>query len=136
MDKIKVEICCGTACYLLGAANLMSIEDEIPAEFRDKVEVEARTCLELCEKENLGGAPYVRFNGEEIMAQATNEKVLAKPAFSLSSFTFIKRLFSSSSLSAIRVVSSAYLSLLIFLPAILIPACASCSPAFLMMYSA
>ena len=41
-----------------------------------------------------------------------------KPAFSLSSFTFIKRLFSSSSLSAIRVVSSAYLRLLIFLPAI------------------
>ena len=32
-----------------------------------------------------------------------------KPAFSLSSFTFIKRLFNSSSLSAIRVVLSAYL---------------------------
>ena len=32
-----------------------------------------------------------------------------KPTFSLPSFTFIKRLFSSSSLSAIRVVSSAYL---------------------------
>ena len=43
-----------------------------------------------------------------------------KPASSLSSFTFIKRLFSSSSLSAIRVVSSAYLGLLIFLPASLI----------------
>ena len=41
-----------------------------------------------------------------------------KPTFSLSSFTFIKKLFSSSSLSAIRVVSSAYLRLLIFLPAI------------------
>ena len=40
-----------------------------------------------------------------------------KPAFSVCSFTFIKRLFSSSSLSAIRVVSSAYLRLLIFLPA-------------------
>ena len=59
-----------------------------------------------------------------------------KPTFSLSSFTFIKRLFSSSSLSAIRVVSSAYLRLLIFLPAILIPACASSSQTFLMMYSA
>ena len=47
-----------------------------------------------------------------------------KPAFSLYSFTFIKRLFSSSSLSAIRVVSSAYLRLLIFLQAILIPSCA------------
>ena len=39
-----------------------------------------------------------------------------KPAFSLSSFTFIKMLFSSS-LSKIRVVSSACLRLLIFLPA-------------------
>ena len=59
-----------------------------------------------------------------------------KPTFSLSSFTFIKRLFSSSSFSATRVVSSAYLWLLIFLPAILIPACASFSLAFQMMYSA
>ena len=59
-----------------------------------------------------------------------------KPIFSLSSFTFIQRLYSSSSLSAIRVVSSAYLRLLIFLPAILIPACASSRPVFLMMYSA
>ena len=48
----------------------------------------------------------------------------------------VKKLFSSSSLSAIRVVSSAYLRLLVFLPAILIPACASSSSAFLMMYSA
>ena len=48
----------------------------------------------------------------------------------------IKRSFSFSSLSAIRVVSSAYLRVLIFLLAILIPACASSSPAFLMMYSA
>ena len=59
-----------------------------------------------------------------------------KPTFSLSSFTFIKRLFSSSSLSAIRVGSSVYLRLLIFLPAILIPACASSSTVFLIIYSA
>ena len=59
-----------------------------------------------------------------------------KPTFSLSTFTFIKRRFSSSSLSAIRMVSSAYLRLLIFLWAILIPAYASSSPTFLMMYSA
>ena len=58
-----------------------------------------------------------------------------KPAFSLFPFTFIKRLFSSSSLSAVRVVSYAYLRLLIFLPAILIPSCASFSPAFSLMYS-
>jgi len=56
-----------------------------------------------------------------------------KTAFSLLSFAFIKRLFSSSSLSAIRVVSSEYLRLLIFLLAILIPACASSNPAFCMI---
>ena len=51
-------------------------------------------------------------------------------------FTFIKRLFSSSSLSGIKVMLSAYLRLLIFLPTNLIPACASSSPAFCRMYSA
>ena len=67
----------------------------------------------------------------------------ALPALSHSSFTYIKRLFSSSSLATVRVVSCAYLRLLIFLPAILIPPCASsiqfCSSfslAFHTLYSA
>ena len=51
-------------------------------------------------------------------------------------FHFVKRFFSCSSLSAIRVVSSAYLRLLIFLPVILVTACASSSLAFHMMYTA
>ena len=58
-----------------------------------------------------------------------------KPTFSLSSFTFIKRLFRCLTFS-VRVVSSVYVRLLIFLLATLIPACASSSPAFLRMYSA
>ena len=58
-----------------------------------------------------------------------------KPVFSLSSFTFIKRLFSSL-FSTIRVVLSAYLRLLIFFLAVLIPARASSSLAFHMTYSA
>ena len=59
-----------------------------------------------------------------------------KSPFPLSSFILIKRLLSSSSLSAVRVVSSAYLRLLIFLPAVLIPACASSSPEFHRLCSA
>ena len=53
----------------------------------------------------------------------------------LSSFTFLKRL-NSSSPSAIRAVPSADLRLLIFLPAILCSACTTYSPALLMTYSA
>ena len=59
-----------------------------------------------------------------------------KPAFSLSSFTSLRGFLVPLHFSAIRVVSSAYLRLLIFLPAILIPASASSNLAFLMMYSA
>ena len=59
-----------------------------------------------------------------------------QPTFPLFSFTLIKRLFSSSSLSVIRRVSSAYLRLLLFLLAILIPACDPSLLAFCMMYSA
>ena len=59
-----------------------------------------------------------------------------KLAFSLSPFTFIKRLFSFSLLSAIRMISSAYLRLLMFLLASLISACVSSSLAFHVMYSA
>ena len=57
-----------------------------------------------------------------------------KPAISLSYFT-LKRLFSFSSLSAIKVVSTTYLRLLMFLPPVWIPVCDSSSLAFLMMCS-
>ena len=60
----------------------------------------------------------------------------SKTAFLLSSFTSIGKLFRSSSISVIKVVSSVYLRLLIFLKAILIPDWVSSSPAFHMMYSA
>ena len=94
-------------------------------------------------------SPKIKFVTVSIVSPSTCHEVMGPDAmilvfwmlsfkltFSLSSFTFIKRLFSSSSLSAIRVVSSAYLRLLIFLLAILIPACASSNPAFHMTYSA
>jgi NADH:ubiquinone oxidoreductase subunit E len=78
MEKVKLEICCGTACYLLGAAKLMNIEEELPGNLKDKVDIQARTCLGLCDRDQLGGAPYVKFNDTEIMGKATVEKVLSR----------------------------------------------------------
>ena len=37
MDTVKVEICCGTACYLLGAAKMMDIESQLPEGCRGRV---------------------------------------------------------------------------------------------------
>ena len=64
------------------------------------------------------------------------QRLSFQPAFSLSSFPFIKRLFSFSLFSVIRVMPSAYLRLLIFLLAVLISTCASASPEFHKIYSA
>ena len=78
MEKVKIEICCGTACYLLGAAALMELEESLPADLKDKVEFEAKSCLGACEDDRLGGAPFVRFNGTEMMSKATPGKVVDK----------------------------------------------------------
>ena len=59
-----------------------------------------------------------------------------KLAFSFSSFIFIKRLFSSSSLSAVRVVVICISQVIDISPSNLIPACVSSSPVFSMMHSA
>ena len=76
----------------------------------------------------------------EVMGPDTKIFVLWMLSFKstliLSSFTFIKRLSSSYLFSAIRVVSSAYLKLLIFLLVIFILVCVSSSLAFCMMYYA
>ena len=78
MDKVNVEICCGTACYLLGAAKLMELEENLPEDLKGKVEFEAKTCLGMCNDDRLGGAPYVRFNGEEVMSNATVDAVVMR----------------------------------------------------------
>ena len=77
--------------------------------------------------------------GPGTMISFFNVKVLSQfftLLFSLHQQALFWGPLSSSSLSAIKVVSSAYVRLLTFLPAILITACASFSLAFHMMYSA
>ena len=63
-------------------------------------------------------------------------KVELKTSFITLRFHLDQEAFSYSLLSAIMLVSSAYLRLLIFLSTILIPACASSSPPFFLIYSA
>ena len=72
----------------------------------------------------------------EVMGPCFFSYLVLSWLFHSSSFTLDKRLFSSSSLTAVRVVSSTYLRLFMFLPPVLIPACNSPSLAFLIMSSA
>ena len=40
MEKIKVSICTGTACFVMGSSEIMLIEEKLPEDLKDKVEVE------------------------------------------------------------------------------------------------
>lgn len=77
MKKIKVSICTGTACFVMGASEIMLLEEELPPELRDMVEIEGVTCLDLCKDAACGKAPFVRIN-DEILAQATLLSVLER----------------------------------------------------------
>ena len=96
----------------------------------------------ILEPKKIKYATVSNFSHLFAMNDGTDARILVfwmlsfKPDFSLSSFIFVKRLFCSSSLSTIRVVSSSYLRLLIFLLVILIPAYDSFSLPSCMMCSA
>jgi NADH:ubiquinone oxidoreductase subunit E len=77
MKKFHLEICCGTTCFMLGANQLMNIENEMPADLRAQTDVRALPCLGLCNDKELSGAPYVKLNGE-VIEKATAEKIFAK----------------------------------------------------------
>lgn len=66
MEKIKIEICMGTTCFVMGGENLQNIAEILKKKYADKIEVEAVRCLELCSKDAFYKAPYVRVGGEVI----------------------------------------------------------------------
>lgn len=63
MEKLQVEICMGTACHIFGSSELLRVEDFIPDEEKDSVEVKAVPCLSACNDDNFGGAPFVKVGG-------------------------------------------------------------------------
>ena len=74
--KINVSICTGTACYVMGGAALLSLEDSLPQSLSEKVEISGIPCLGLCREGTLGKAPFVKI-GQTVVSQATVDKVIA-----------------------------------------------------------
>ena len=76
MDKISVKICMGTTCYVMGGSSLQELVDIIPRKYGNKVEIENVSCLSICSSEwKYTKAPYVKIN-DDIIEEATVEKVL------------------------------------------------------------
>ena len=75
--KVSVELCFGTTCFVMGASEILVLEDSLPDELKGIVEIEGLTCLEKCKNTECGKAPFVLVN-DEIITEATLAKVLDK----------------------------------------------------------
>ena len=76
MEKITVKVCTGTTCFVMGGANLQELNETISEKYGDKVELTASNCLGLCSINwEYSKAPYVKVN-EEVVSEATADKVL------------------------------------------------------------
>jgi NADH:ubiquinone oxidoreductase subunit E len=67
-DKIKVTICSGTACFVMGGADLLVLEEHLPASLKGLVEITGSPCLEFCKNGSFGEAPFATIEGETIAA--------------------------------------------------------------------
>ena len=70
MNRLVIEVCVGTSCYLLGAQDLLQAIEELPAEQLGKVEIIGVTCLKNC-----GKGPNIRINGT-VYSGVTPERLL------------------------------------------------------------
>ena len=75
MKKVKVQICQGTTCFVMGGDIVKSMLDTIEKKYADKIEITSVRCLGLCDKSDaFSKAPYVCVE-DEIISSANLEKV-------------------------------------------------------------
>lgn len=79
---ISIRICTGTTCYVMGASDLLTLEDHIPEHLKAPVSISGSTCLGMCKyipgiskSDTEQKPPFVEINGK-IMGQATIKKVI------------------------------------------------------------
>lgn len=70
MAVVKLEICVGSACYLLGAQDLIEMIEDLPADIRAKIDLRGSSCLKAC-----GKGPNIRVN-DELISGVTPEKLM------------------------------------------------------------
>lgn len=75
MTTVKVRICTGTLCYVMGGSELQLLGECLPEELQEKVEISGATCLDYCNQEGHGKAPFVLVN-DRLICGATIAKVI------------------------------------------------------------
>jgi len=61
--KIQVQVCSGTACFVMGGSDLLTVFDYLTAEEQKHVSLSAIPCFEHCRIDENSKPPYVLING-------------------------------------------------------------------------
>lgn len=72
--KYKIQICCGTMCYIMGGAELHLLNECLPESLKQLVSVEGVPCFGKCDTDKKQH-PCVLINGQELN-NATTQKII------------------------------------------------------------
>jgi len=67
---MKIKICVGTSCHLMGAPSIIEAYDNYEKDIKDKITLEYSTCFSACQ--GLYSSPVVKIN-EEFFGNMTPE---------------------------------------------------------------
>lgn len=73
MEKLKLKLCAGTMCYVMGGAQLMGIVDSLSEEEKGQIDITFSPCLQRCD--NQSTPPFVELNGR-ILEGISKEKLI------------------------------------------------------------
>ena len=73
--KISVKICSGTACYVMGGSELLSISEHLTTEELELVDIKGHACFGLCNEYN-PETPFAKVN--EVIVPNANIESLTK----------------------------------------------------------
>ena len=63
-EKIKVTICTGTTCFVMGGSDILLLEEHLSEQWKDKVIIEGSPCLDYCNIPDQGKAPFVKIDNK------------------------------------------------------------------------
>jgi len=73
---IKVEICTGTTCFVMGAGHLLNLSEELPERLQGRVELSGSHCLGFCNDPSNGKPPFARVD-QKLFSEVSVKSIIA-----------------------------------------------------------
>ena len=76
METIEIILCSGTTCYVMGGAELLELESQLPPRLKDRCRIRGASCMGFCRDQKNGKPPFVSIDGT-LLPSASISSILA-----------------------------------------------------------